>query len=80
MDSAALRCAVAARLRWRYPAIGAGVGLLAGIVHAHAMTRGDYVGFPGEPMYVLPPLYAAGGAFVGLLIDSANHERKARRD
>jgi hypothetical protein len=80
MDSTTLRSVAAARPRWRYPAIGAGVGLLAGIVHAHAMTRGDYVGLPAEPMYVLPPLYAAAGAFVGVLIDSADRERKARRD
>lgn len=69
-----------ARPRWRYPAIGAAIGVVAGAVHAHAMTRGDYVGLPVEPMYVLPPAYAAVGAFVGVLIDSADRERRARRD
>jgi hypothetical protein len=69
-----------ARPRWRYPVIGAVVGLAAGIIHAQAVTSGDYVGLPVEPMYVLPPLYAAAGAFAGLLIDSADRERKARRD
>lgn len=80
VDAPALRSAAAARPAWRYPAIGAGVGLLGGIVHAHAMTRGDYVGLPVEPMYVLPPAYAAAGAFLGYLADSAGRERRARRD
>lgn len=70
---------VVARPWWHYPAIGAVIGAAAGAVHAHAITRGDYVGLPVEPMYVLPPAYGAVGAFLGLLIDSAERERAARR-
>lgn len=80
VDASALRSAVATRPRWRYPAIGAAIGLAAGIVHAHAITRGDYIGYPVEPMYLFPPAYAAAGAFLGVLVDSADRERKARRD
>jgi hypothetical protein len=67
------------RPRWQYPAIGAVIGVAAGVIHAHAITQGDYVGIPVEPMYVLPAAYGAIGAFVGLLIDSADRERAARR-
>lgn len=66
------------RPRWRYPAIGAGIGVAAGVIHAHAITRGDYVGIPVEPMYILPPVYGAVGAFLGLLVDSAERERARR--
>ncbi|HEX2206960.1 MAG TPA: hypothetical protein VHG93_04710, partial [Longimicrobium sp.] len=34
------------RPRWRDPAIGAAVGVGAGLIHANAVTQGDYVGFP----------------------------------
>lgn len=68
-----------ARPRWRYPAIGAAIGIAAGVLHAHAITRGDYVGIPVEPMYILPPAYGLAGAFIGLLIDSSERERAARR-
>jgi len=69
-----------ARPRWHYPAIGAVIGLVAGVIHAKAATRGDYVGLPVEPMYVYPPVYAAAGAFVGYLVDSSDRRRRARRD
>jgi hypothetical protein len=74
-----LHADVVTRPRWRYPAIGAAVGAAGGILYAYAITRGDYVGLPVEPMYVLPAAYGLGGAFLGLLIDSADRERAARR-
>jgi hypothetical protein len=69
-----------ARSRWRYPVIGAVIGLAAGIIHAQAVTSGDYVGFPVEPMYFFPPVYAAAGAVVGVMVDSADRKRRARPD
>ena len=69
---------VVTRPRWRYPAIGAAIGIAAGLIHASSME--DPIGFPiGDPVYVLPALYGAAGAFVGLLVDSADRERAARR-
>lgn len=70
---------VVARPWWQYPAIGAAIGVTAGVIHAYAITQGDYVGLPVEPMYVLPVAYGAAGAFVGLLLDSAERERAARQ-
>ena len=70
---------VVTRPWWHYPAIGAAIGGAAGVIHANAIMQGDYVGIPVEPIYVLPPAYALAGAFLGLLIDSAERERAARR-
>lgn len=74
MDARTLASAVAARPRWVLPAIGAGIGLVAGVVQAHATTRGDYVGLPMEPMYLYPPAYAAAGALLGWLADAVLRE------
>lgn len=75
---ARLQPEVVARPRWRYPAIGAAVGIAAGLIHASSMQ--DPIGFPvGDPIYVMPAVYGLAGAFVGLLIDSAERERAARR-
>ena len=53
----------------------------AGLIHAKAITQGDYVGFPWvEPIILLPTAYALAGAFVGLLIDASERERAARRE
>jgi hypothetical protein len=71
---ASLASAAAARPRWVLPAIGAGIGLVAGVVQAHATTQGDYVGLPVEPMYLYPPAYAAAGALLGWLADAALRE------
>lgn len=69
---------VVTRPWWHYPAIGAAIGIAAGVVQAKGMQ--DPIGFPiGDPVYVLPTLYGAAGAFVGILIDSADRERAARR-
>jgi hypothetical protein len=70
---------VVTRPWWHYPAIGLAIGGAAGVIHANAIMQGDYVGIPVEPMYVLPPAYGLAGAFLGLLIDSAERERAARR-
>jgi hypothetical protein len=70
----ALTSAVAARPRWVLPAIGAGIGLVAGVVQAHATKQGDYVGLPVEPMYLYPPAYAAAGALLGWLADAVLRE------
>lgn len=70
---------VVTRPWWHYPAIGLAIGGAAGMIHANAIMQGDYVGIPVEPMYVLPPAYGLAGAFLGLLIDSAERERAARR-
>ena len=67
------------RPRWHYPAIGAAIGVAAGVIHANAITQGDYVGLPVEPMILLPIAYGAIGAFLGVLMDSAERERAARR-
>ncbi|HEX6369293.1 MAG TPA: hypothetical protein VF006_10200 [Longimicrobium sp.] len=77
-ESEAWRRAVT-RPRWHYPAIDAGIGVAAGVIHANAITQGDYVGLPMEPMILLPVAYGAVGAFLGLLIDSSERERAARR-
>lgn len=70
---------VVTRPWWHYPAIGAVIGAAAGVIHANAITQGDYVGIPVEPIHILPPAYGLGGAFLGLLVDSAERERAARR-
>lgn len=82
-DSAARRAIapladVETRPRWLYPAIGAAVGAGAGMVHGYRLTRG-YIEWPIEPMHILPVLYGAVGAFVGLVADSAERERAAAR-
>ena len=71
---------VVTRPWWHYPAIGAAIGGAAGAIHANAIMQGDYIGFPlAEPIVVLPLAYGAVGAFLGILIDSAERERAARR-
>lgn len=70
---------VVTRPWWHYPAIGLAIGGAAGAIHANAIMQGDYIGIPVEPMYILPPAYGLVGAFLGLLIDSAERERAARR-
>lgn len=70
---------VVTRPWWHYPAIGFAVGGAAGVIHANAIMQGDPIGIPFDPRYVLPLAYGAGGAFLGILIDSAERERKARR-
>lgn len=70
---------VVTRPWWHYPAIGAVIGGAAGAIHVYAITRSDYYGAPVDPRYVLPPAYALAGAFLGILIDSAEREREARR-
>lgn len=77
-DSEAWR-RVVTRPWWHYPAIGAVIGAAAGAIHANAIMQGDYVGIPVEPMYLLPPAYGAAGAFLGILVDSAERERAARQ-
>lgn len=69
---------VVTRPRWHYPAIGAGVGAVAGLVHGYQLS-GGYLEWPIEPMHILPVLYGAVGAFVGLVVDSAERERAAAR-
>lgn len=68
---------VVTRPRWRYPAIGAAIGITAGVVQAKGMQ--DPIGFPIDPIYIFPTAYGALGAFIGLLVDSADRERAARR-
>lgn len=70
---------VVSRPWWHYPAIGAAIGGTAGAIHVYAITRSDFYGAPVDPRYVLPAAYAAAGAFLGILIDSAERERAARR-
>jgi hypothetical protein len=70
---------VVTRPWWHYPAIGAAIGGAAGAIHVYAITRSDSYGAPVDPRYVLPPAYALAGAFLGILIDSAERERAARR-
>lgn len=70
---------VVTRPWWHYPAIGAAIGGAAGAIHVYAITRSDYYGAPVDPRYILPPAYALAGAFLGILIDSAERERAARR-
>jgi hypothetical protein len=71
---------VVTRPWWHYPAIGAVIGGAAGAIHARAIMQSDYVGFPlAEPIVVLPIAYGAVGTFLGILIDSAERERAARR-
>lgn len=71
---------VVTRPWWHYPAIGAVIGGAAGAIHARAIMQGDYIGFPlAEPIVVLPIAYGAVGTFLGILIDSAERERAARR-
>lgn len=72
---------VVTRPWWHYPAIGAAIGAGAGLIHANTIMRGDYIGFPiAEPNVLLPIAYGAVGAFLGVLVDSADRERAARRD
>lgn len=66
-----------ARPWWHYPAIGAAIGITAGVIQAKGMK--DPIGFPVDPIYVFPTIYGAAGAFVGILVDSAERERAARR-
>lgn len=71
---------VVTRPWWHYPAVGLAIGGAAGAIHANAIMQGDYIGFPlAEPIVVLPIAYGAVGAFLGILIDSAEREREARR-
>jgi preprotein translocase subunit Sec61beta len=70
---------VVTRPWWHYPAIGGAIGAAAGVIHAHAIMQGDPIGIPFDPRYVLPAAYGAAGAFLGILIDSAERERAARR-
>lgn len=71
---------VVTRPWWHYPAIGAAIGAGAGLIHANAIMQGDYVGFPlAEPNVLLPVAYGAVGAFLGVLVDSSERERAARR-
>src|ERR1043165_8389660 len=39
------------RPRWRYPAIGAAVGVAAGLIHGHVIMQGDPIGLPVDPRY-----------------------------
>lgn len=72
---------VVTRPWWHYPAIGAAIGAGAGLLHANSIMRGEYIGFPlAEPNVLLPIAYGAVGAFLGVLIDSSERERAARRD
>lgn len=70
---------VVTRPRWHYPAAGAAVGAAAGLAHGYAITRGDNIGWPVDPRHFLPVAYGAVGAFLGLLIDHSERERKAAR-
>jgi hypothetical protein len=70
---------VVTRPWWHYPAIGLAIGGAAGAIHSNAIMQGDPIGIPFDPRYVLPLAYGAGGAFLGILIDSAERERAARR-
>ena len=67
------------RPRWRYPAIGAAVGVAAGLIHGHVIMQGEPIGIPVDARYILAPAYGLAGAFIGLLIDSSERERAARR-
>ena len=79
LDREATTVDIVTRPRWHYPAAGGAIGAAAGLAHGYAITRQDYVGWPVEPMHFLPVAYGAVGAFLGLLIDNAERERKAAR-
>jgi hypothetical protein len=70
---------VVTRPRWHYPAAGAAVGAAAGLAHGYAITHGDNIGWPVDPRHFLPVAYGAVGAFLGLLVDHSERERKAAR-